>query len=119
MREYWNLFENVRAMRNNILHREDSAGANMASKYLTEELLDFMYNATKYLRHGDHRQIDCPDAEIICWANKRKGEILKLLRHWRWQYHLETTLEAKKQRALTKFAFTEAVVHGLSIAGAS
>ena len=32
--------------------------------------------------------------------------MLKLLRHWRRQYQLETTLEAKKQRALTKFGFT-------------
>ena len=53
MRECWTLFENVWAMRNDILHREDSAGAKMTSKYLTEELLDFKYNATEYLRYGD------------------------------------------------------------------
>ena len=29
-----------------------------------------------------------------------------MLRHWRRQYQVETTLEAKKQRALTKFGFT-------------
>ena len=49
VRECWNLFENVWAMRNGILHREDSAGAKMASKHLIEELLDFKYNATEYL----------------------------------------------------------------------
>ena len=32
--------------------------------------------------------------------------MLSLLRRWRRQYQLETTLEAKKQRALTKFEFT-------------
>ena len=54
VRECWNLFENVWAsMRNDILHREDSPGAKIASKHLTEELLDFKYNATEYLRYGD------------------------------------------------------------------
>ena len=93
-------------MRNDILHREDSAGAKIVSKHLTEELLDFKYNTTGYLRHGDCGQIGYPDAEIICWTNKRKGEMLRLLRRWRQQYQLETTLQAKKQRALTKFGFT-------------
>ena len=106
VRECWNLFENVWAMRNNILHREDSARAKITNKHLTEELLDFKYNATEYLRHGDRGQIDYPDAEIIRWTIKRKGDMLNLLRRWRRQYQLETTLEAKKQRALTKFGFT-------------
>ena len=37
--ECWNLFENVWTMRNDIFHRTDSAGAKIASKHLTEELL--------------------------------------------------------------------------------
>ena len=78
----------------------------MASKHLTEELLDFKYNVIECLRHRDGGQIDYPDAEIIYWTNKRKEEMLKLFRRWRQQYQLETTLEAKKQRALTKFGFT-------------
>ena len=48
--ECWNLFENVWAMRNDILHREDSAETKMTSRHLTEELLDFKYNATEYLQ---------------------------------------------------------------------
>ena len=51
-------------------------------------------------------KIGYPDAEVIRWTNKRKGEMLKLLRRWRRQSQLEITLEAKKQRALTKFGFT-------------
>ena len=136
VRKCWNLFESVWAMRNDILHREDSAGAKMTSRHLTEELLDFKYNATEYLRHGDRGQIDYPDAEIIRWTIKRKGEMLSLLRRWKRQYQLETTLEAKKQRALTNLgsqlsvwllsathpdplACGGAVVHGLDVAGAS
>ena len=53
VRECWTLFKNVWVMRNDILHREDSAGAKIVSKHLTEELLDFKYNATEYLRYGD------------------------------------------------------------------
>ena len=93
-------------MRNDILHREDSAGAKMASKHLTEELLDFKYNATRYLRHGDRGQIDHPDAEIMRWTNTRKEGLLKMLRGWRRQYQMEVTLDTKKQCALTKFGFT-------------
>ena len=93
-------------MRNDILHREDSAGAKMASKHLTEELFDFKYNATEYLRHGDRGQIDYPDAEIMRWTNTRKEGMLKMLRGWCRQYQMEVTLDAKKQRALTKFGFT-------------
>ena len=52
-------------MRNNIFHREESAGTKMTNKHLTEELLDFKYNVTEYLRHGDRGQINCPDAEIM------------------------------------------------------
>ena len=106
VRECWNLFENVWAMRNDILHREDSAGAKMASKHLTEELLDFKYNATQYLRHGDRGQIDYPDAEILRWTNTRKEGLLKMLRGWRRQYQMDVTLDAKKQCALTRFGFT-------------
>ena len=40
------------------------------------------------------------------WRIKRKEGLLKILRLWRRQYQLETTLEAKKQRALMKFGFT-------------
>ena len=83
VRECWTLFENVWAMRNDILHREDSAGAKMTSRHLTEEFLDFKYNATEYLRHGDRGQIDYPDAEIIRWTIKRKREMRSLLRRWR------------------------------------
>ena len=100
------------------------------------QLLDFKYNATEYLRQGDRGQIDYPDAEIIRWTIKRKGEMLSLLRRWKRQYQLETTLEAKKQRALTNLgsqlsvwllsathpdplACGGAVVHGLDVAGAS
>ena len=60
-------FENVWAMRNDILHRGDSAGTKMTSKHLTEELLDFKYNATKYLRQGDRGQIDYP-----LWTQRSK-----------------------------------------------
>ena len=92
-------------MRNDILHREDNAGAKMECKHLTEELLDFKYNATKYLRYGDRGQINYPDAEIMRWMNTRKEGMLKMLRGWRQQYQLEVTLDAKKQCALTKFGF--------------
>ena len=51
----------------------------MANKHLTEELLDFKYNATEYLRQGDRRQIDYPDAEIMCWTIKCKEGILEML----------------------------------------
>ena len=72
VRECWTLFENVWAMRNDILHREDSVGDKMTSKHLTEELFDFKYNATEYLRQGDRGQINYPNAEIIRWTIKRK-----------------------------------------------
>ena len=93
-------------MKKHILCQEDSAGAKMASKHLTEELLDFKYTTTQYLRCGDRGQIDYPDAEIMCWTNTRKEGKLKMLRGWRRQYQMETTLEPKKQRALTQFGFT-------------
>lgn len=38
-------------MRNNILHHKDSADSRMANKQLTEELLDFKYNADDYLHY--------------------------------------------------------------------
>ena len=78
----------------------------MASKHLTEELLDFKYNATEYLRCGDRVQIDYPDAEIMRWTNTRKEGLLRLLRRWRRQFQLEITLDAKKKHALTAFGFT-------------
>ena len=78
VRECWNLFEDVCAMRNDILHREDSAGAKIVSKHLTEELLGFKYNATEYLCHGDRGQNDYPDAEIMRWTIKCKEGMLKL-----------------------------------------
>ena len=79
MRECWNLFENAWAIINDILHREDSTGAKMTNIHLTEELLDFKYNATEYLRHGDRGQIDYSDAEIMRWIIKRKEGQLKML----------------------------------------
>ena len=63
-------------MRNDILHREDSAGAKMTNRHLTEELLNFRYNATEYLRQGDQGQIDYADAEIMRWTIKRKEGLL-------------------------------------------
>ena len=66
-------------MINDILHREDSAGAKIVSRHLTEELLDFKYNATECLRCGDRGQIDYPDAEIMRWTIKRKEKMLKML----------------------------------------
>ena len=82
-------------MRNDILHREDSAGTKMANKHLTEELLNFRYNATEYLRHRDRGKIDYSDAEIMRWTIKRKEGMLKLLRRWRSQYQMEITLKTK------------------------
>ena len=93
-------------MGNDILHRADSAGAKMANKHLTEELLGFKYNATEYLRHENRGQNEYPDAEIMRWVSTQKEDFLKMFRHWRQQYQMETTLEAKKQCALTKFGFT-------------
>ena len=106
VRECWNLFENVWAVRNDILHRENSAGANMTSKHLTEELLDIKYNATEYLRPEDRGQIDYPDAVIMRWTIKHKERMLKMLRDLRRQYQLELALDAKRQSVLTKFGFT-------------
>ena len=65
-----------------------------------------MYNATEYLRHGDRRSIDYPNAEIMRWTNAKKEDMLGTLWRWRRQYQMESTLETKKQRALTKFGFT-------------
>ena len=44
VRECWNIFENIWAMRNDILHHKDRVGAHMSDEQLSEELLDFKYN---------------------------------------------------------------------------
>ena len=105
MRECWNLFENVWAMRNDILHREDSAGAKMTSRHLTDELLEIKYNATEYLRPEDRGQIDYPDAVIMRWTIKHKRKMLRMFKDWCRQYQLELALDAKRQSVLTKFGF--------------
>ena len=46
------------------------------------------------------------------WTNTRKEGMLKMLRGLRRQYLMETTLEVKKQRALTKFGFTAKQLDG-------
>ena len=62
-------------------------------------------NATEYLRPEDHGLMDYPDAEIMRWTIKHKEKMLEMFRRWRHQYQMEVTLDAKKQRALTKFGF--------------
>ena len=42
----------------------------------------------------------------MCWTNTRKEGLLKMLRGWHGQYQMETSLEAKKQHALTQCGFT-------------
>ena len=84
----------------------------MASGHLNEELLNFKYNATEYLRFGDRGQLDYPDPDRMYWTNTRKEDTLKMLRRWRWHYQMKITLEEKKQRALTKFGFTAKQLDG-------
>ena len=67
-------------MRDDILHREDSACAKMTNKHLTEELFDFKYNGTENLCNEDRGQIDYSNAEIMRWIIKRKEGQLKMLR---------------------------------------
>ena len=57
---------------------------------------------------GDRVKIDYPKAEVRCWTKTRKEGLLKLkiFQHWRGQYQVEVTQEAKKQHALRKFGFT-------------
>ena len=100
------MFENVWATRNDILHHKDSAGYRMADRHLTEELLDFKHNATEYLHYGDRSKIDHPRAEIMRWTKSAKESMLNMLRKWRRQHQVETTLNGKRQRALTKYGFT-------------
>ena len=72
VRECWNLFENMWAMRNDIMHKPNSAGAEIANKHLVEQLLDFKYNANEYLHYGDRSKIDYPKGEIIRWTRRSK-----------------------------------------------
>ena len=53
-------------------------------------------------------------ADIMRWTRTRKEGLLKMPWKWRRQYQIETKLDAKKQRALTKFGHSFA----LFVAGA-
>ena len=76
VRECWTLFESVWQVRNGILHSKDSIGASARNAHLTEQLLQYKYNADTMLQYGDRNQIDyvtscrdpVPDASAKEWS---------------------------------------------------
>ena len=77
-----------------------------ANAHLTEQLLQYKYNADTMLQYGDRNQIDYPRAEILSWTRARKSGLLKLLNRWHKRYLVAQLLETTGQRSLTAFGFT-------------
>ena len=83
----WDIFEEIWAKRNEILHGPNSHVETAEITTATRKLLNYKRHSDELLSPSAQHLIAYPEATILNWSSKRKKEQLKLMnklnRHWR------------------------------------
>jgi hypothetical protein len=104
IRGVWDIFENVWACRNRILHNKDSKLLERTDISTTLRLMEFRRNYSTMLRSCDRFIISHHSlAEVIKWSTPRKKALLAILERLHKRYMDELKLEAAGYRDIRTY----------------
>jgi hypothetical protein len=104
IRGVWDIFENVWACRNRILHSKDSKLLERTDISTTSRLMEFRRNYSTMLRSCDRFIISHHSpAEVIKWSTLRKKALLAILEKLHKRYMDKLKLEAAGYRDIRTY----------------
>ena len=104
IRGVWDIFENVWACRNGILHSKDSELLERTDILTTSRLMEFRRSYTTMLRSCDRFIIaHHSPADVIRWSMPQKKAILAILEKLHCRYTDELKLEAARYRDIRNY----------------